>query len=623
MEAPAKKATAGKKSVQFDVPPPTTTTTREAERTSSRQRPAPRADRYLTTGRQFRPGAAARDVATEPPPFCSDLDAAACREEALPAADKHTRRSRQQADLLQRLHVPDDGEEEAAGGASDAESGISRLVQGRPVKEKLDLRRMLQAPFWTIAANKDLSGCGKILENECSRLIVFCATNWSEFTKVLPKLLDKARGLQLSCIRMDDKKLAGYVADVRANLLGRLQEGYLRDETLLLDERLSREQRLLAAARDEHRSHAEAFHLALERHHEESMAVVRRHEEGSAELRAVLEQHRELQRRLSAARARVYVLAEAWAHCRLYQSFLYQVSPVTWRQEHGVSVSEADPGTTGRPVAARLPDEDSLEALIGRFSADVAGELRPELCFSEPDQLLRIFADMEHKNLDSMLHLEALLESLQEMQDVRKEEEENVRREVGAMSDSIAELKTSIRWEEERGLELENHARKLMSTTFKDLVVSDDLLRLKVFIEDTYEAVIARNEGNLKMVEMKTAIEARYDQLMLQLEKFPKSLVRETKREVFSEARRRMREARSAATKAELMERVLRRLKKALEPPFRKSGRPVHFRSPPSRPRRKPGPKPQELTQQQEDFLEFFSDYCRHTDSVGAYIPGF
>lgn len=77
----------------------------------------------------------------------------------------------------------------------------------------------------------------------------------------------------------------------------------------------------------------------------------------------------------------------------------------------------------------------------------------------------------------------------------------------------------TFRWEEERAKYLEEFARNLIDNEFQQLIKSDDVLNLHVFVEDVYETRIGPNDANLSMLEMMTGIEERYRNELLLLDK--------------------------------------------------------------------------------------------------------
>lgn len=82
-------------------------------------------------------------------------------------------------------------------------------------------------------------------------------------------------------------------------------------------------------------------------------------------------------------------------------------------------------------------------------------------------------------------------------------------------------IKTSFvfSWEEERAKYLEDLGNKLIKTEFKQLIKSEEMLNLHVFVEDVYETRIGPNDANLSMLEMMKGIEEKYRNELFLLDK--------------------------------------------------------------------------------------------------------
>lgn len=108
---------------------------------------------------------------------------------------------------------------------------------------------------------------------------------------------------------------------------------------------------------------------------------------------------------------------------------------------------------------------------------------------------------------------------------------------------------------------------------------------------------------------------------LLELESLPTMLVDPIEKMYYCEEARRMHKARWALQEAQRIARREEGLSHALRPPPpRPSQPPKAHRSTVSRLVRKARPKPPSLTQEQIDFLTFFTDFCQHTDSPAAVL---
>nr|CAD7413300.1 unnamed protein product [Timema cristinae] len=417
---------------------------------------------YFTTGRQL-DQKKLRDVFSEKTPFWipSDNEEFSYKvlnklwkqqfreeERSYKYYDRPNYRSRQKVDILERLHIPEE-EPPHVDAITDIDPNFFKIVQGRPIKERLDL---------------------------CQ-----------------------------------------YINDVRETLRVRLKTGYQQDEMLLLDEQFIEEQRRIDGINEQHKIYVDSFEEFLSKDHGESMSILKKSEECSKSLSEKDQEYKHLLRHLGLIRSRVYILEENWRNCKMYQKFLYRVSPLTWRVAHDyihmegnkLSNERSDVSLFGRYRLDSSESVASLNSLINMFEQDIDKHEEPHLYFTDPEELNKVFEDMEHQNLNSLLHLESLFGPLEDLRKEREQTEKKFENEVKSIHEKIAGLKRAITWEENRAEEMEKYSRDLMAGMFRDLVVSDHVLTLHVYVEDTYEAVISKNEGNLRLHEMMKAIEVR------------------------------------------------------------------------------------------------------------------
>ena len=115
---------------------------------------------------------------------------------------------------------------------------------------------------------------------------------------------------------------------------------------------------------------------------------------------------------------------------------------------------------------------------------------------------------------------------------------------------------------------MEQLATKLINSDFQKLISDEQILSLYVFVEDVYETRIAPNDANLSVTDMMRAIEKTYRNFLIQLDQLPQDKVRKAESECYAEEARILRMAMDAAKKVLQVERLTKRLKRILEPPF-------------------------------------------------------
>lgn len=107
----------------------------------------------------------------------------------------------------------------------------------------------------------------------------------------------------------------------------------------------------------------------------------------------------------------------------------------------------------------------------------------------------------------------------------------------------------SIGETETRAAELEEYADYLLRDVFRHFVCSEQVLYLRVFVEDTYESCVGPNDANLDSFSMMKWIERIHEELNLQLDNLPREIVRRCEREGFRQETKAIKEAEDAARK--------------------------------------------------------------------------
>ncbi|XP_077262569.1 cilia- and flagella-associated protein 100 [Temnothorax americanus] len=424
--------------------------------------------------------------------------------------------------------------------------------------------------------------------------------------------------------------LEQYIRDVREMLKTKLLIGQEKDECIRIDQQFEQETRRLRQIQHRCRRYVSGFEEFLSKDHEKSMHMLEKAEREAKLTEEISARRNELAKQFGQSRLDVYVWEENWRLVKMCQMFLYQVSPVAWRAkydwlqrpESGRSIIFADaPSADLFSRYKTLNESASLEHLIELFEQDVADAGPAELYFEDPFDLIRIFRAMETQNLNALIHLESLAAPMADITKTITVTEAQIKREISEITSMINDLENSITKAESRAAKLEEYANYLLRDVFRRLVCSEEVLYLRVFVEDTYENCIGPNDANLDSFSMMKWIEKIYEELNLQLDNLPREIVRACEREGFRQEMKSIKEAEDAAKKFELMHRLLDALKRIMEPPATKKRLLIRRSVPITTKARLPSrmPKP---TAEEAQFLTFFTDYCGREDFV-AYRSKF
>ncbi|EZA61449.1 Coiled-coil domain-containing protein [Ooceraea biroi] len=422
--------------------------------------------------------------------------------------------------------------------------------------------------------------------------------------------------------------LEEYIRDTREILRTRLLIGQEKDYCIRIDQQFEQESHRLEKIQYRTRRYVDSFEEFLSKDHEKSMSMLEEAEREAKLTEEIRARRNELSKRFGQSRLDVYFWEENWRMAKMCQMFLYRISPVAWRAKHDwlyqpeVEKSVMSVETTDLFGRYKTPGEDAtLEDLIELFEKDVADAGPAELYFEDPLDLIRIFRAMESQNLSALIHLESFAEPMADMAMTITMTEAQIKREIGEITSTIDDLENSIAKTEVRAADLEEHANYLLRGVFRHFVCSEEVLYLRVFVEDTYETCVGPNDANLDSFSMTKWIERIYEELNLQLDNLPREIVRTCEKEGFRQEMKAIKEAEDAARKFELMLRLLDELKRIMEPPPRKK-RPLIQRSAPAALRAKPPSLPPQPTDEEAQYLTFFTDYCKRDDFV-AYRSKF
>ncbi|XP_046417479.1 cilia- and flagella-associated protein 100-like, partial [Neodiprion virginianus] len=343
-------------------------------------------------------------------------------------------------------------------------------------------------------------------------------------TDVDPQYFTELRGRVIK----DRSSLRTYIADTKEVFRTRLLAGQERDDCIRIDQQFDEEQKRLDKIKRKYRQYVAGFEEFLSRDHEESMEVLRKAEE-TARVTVELSNHlRDVSKAVGHIRLQVYVLEEAWRMVKTCQRFLYHVAPHSWRSQHDPACSRE----SGVTVTSKKTEEvfsrhgaaeevASLDSLIEIFQQDIANADEPTMYFEDPYDLINIFRAMELQNLNAMLHCESLAAPLVEMAASVVRTDVAIKGEIAEIIEGIQDLELAIIWEESRAESLEDYANYLLQGVFRELVCSETVLYLFVFIEDTYEHCVAQNDANLDSYSMMRSIERVLEELNSQLDNLP------------------------------------------------------------------------------------------------------
>ncbi|XP_063995870.1 centrosomal protein of 83 kDa-like isoform X2 [Diachasmimorpha longicaudata] len=355
-----------------------------------------------------------------------------------------------------------------------------------------------------------------------------------------------------------------YVEQARQVLRARLLAGFARDDCMRIDRQFAEERRRFANIEKKNRRYVTAFEDYLSKDHESSMDILTEADREAKRTNALVGVRDQLSKDFGQIRLEVYQLEEMWRLAKACYDF---VSKISSKNRGSLISQEIARENEKKPSKVRAEEvRDELMVLIEAFERDVDQLETPEISLIDPRALSKEFNSMELRNLDAMIHLESLAGPMQEMASNMTRAQERVEREIGLIEENLQNLQSHIELSEQRADKLEKYADYLLHRVFRELVCSESVLQLRVFIEDTYESCIGRNDASLDSYMMMRTIEKTYEYLNMALDNLPHDIVRQCEKEGFTQEMRTLREAQEAAKKFDLMHRLLDALRRIMEP---------------------------------------------------------
>ncbi|XP_074952100.1 cilia- and flagella-associated protein 100 [Phalacrocorax aristotelis] len=350
---------------------------------------------------------------------------------------------------------------------------------------------------------------------------------------------------------------------------------------------------------------------------------------------------------------------------KMYRDFLYQLSPKEWQEEHGKKHTKekdmktaskakeegASPPTTeqGHSLTTRTNTASpystsyihvpgsllSSKSLDFRSLHEIRPQLKkflkplstrqlssledaesescsdedeePELYFTDPQQLLSIFAEMEEENLSFIQNSQETEECLDKVQHTFITTHESMEKKLAELKQQILTLKSSIAKEEEKVADLKLKVH-LFSSEENKADDQDKMLRsLNKKVLEVYCHCTGENETNLQTVQMLMVIEKQLSDLLDNLERIPPAKIEQAEKAKKKEQRIRLREEKLRQQKQQEEERLQRTLEKSQATIKKPSGSRLVFRSNPPARKEKRKQSQEQRDKEKEEQLYYFT----------------
>ncbi|KXJ19876.1 Coiled-coil domain-containing protein 37 [Exaiptasia diaphana] len=446
---------------------------------------------------------------------------------------------------------------------------------------------------------------------------------------------------------VEKENLADFIAKKREMFLVQYSLGVKRDEMRKLEEIAQAEEKKLELAEQYLEEDAAMFDEFLKENDKNSVEAIKIAE---AETKLKLEKVAEIKKinaQMMLIKSEISKNEDTMKEYVLYQQFLDSLTPKEWKDEKNKikedkrkSKQKNKTVTVKKKGSLVLSDRTSSrasrkESRLGiaqkgasppqgarRQKSDIDGESQtssaqetddedseeePELFFTDPQQLLDIFSELEEQNLSLIQNSQETEEALEELKQTIKQTQDRMNHETEILKGQIDFLKDAIKREEERAAELEMKSKMFSYGEFKAEDQEKMLAALNKKVEEVYRNCIGDNEANISTLQMLTNIENRLEELFEQIEIMPADRVEMAEKAKEKERRLRVREEKMEQQRLHQEDRVRRALERAQAEPKKKTGKPLMFRSEPPQTRKKQHDADKKQDKEEEELKYFFT----------------
>lgn len=406
---------------------------------------------------------------------------------------------------------------------------------------------------------------------------------------------------------VEKEDLASFVAKKREMFLVQYSLGVKRDEMRKLEEIAQAEEKKLETAEQFLEEDAQMFDEFLKENDKNSVEAIKMAEqETKAKLEKVGE-IKKIQAQITALKSEISKNEDQLKEYQTYKFFLDDLTPKEWQDartqrraarkaEHKKKKAEEKPLV---PLNKRGVSHDSDE--------DYESDDSCELYFTDPQQLLNIFAELEEQNLSLIQNSQETEEALDEMKQTIETTKSRMNKEAEVLKAQIASLDGQISAEEEKAKELEHKSKMFSYGQYKGDDQEKMLEVLNEKVEEVYRSCIGDNEANISTLQMLTNIENRLEELFEHIEMMPTEKVELAEKAKEKERRLKLREEKLEQQRLHQEERVRKALERAKADPKVQTGKRLVFRSRPPEVQKKKTDIVDKNNEEDEELAYYFS----------------
>eukprot|EP01043_Picozoa_sp_COSAG02_P031691 COSAG02_NODE_2081_length_9898_cov_45.797539_1_plen_504_part_10 len=317
------------------------------------------------------------------------------------------------------------------------------------------------------------------------------------------------------------------------------------------------------------------FEKFLRENDEKALEAAKRAEQETRLKQEKVKEIRKLTAEIESTKNELSKVEENLAKCEEYKRFLDGLTPQDWIIERRTELLEASKQPSDKPVSGELiqPQNWLEDELGGQY-------------FTQPRQLLEIFAHLEENNLFLIQQCQDTEEALEKVKHQFQETKLKMDSELSSLSSQIEHLQAQIEVERTRAKEdlaepevktVKVEGKKKKPTGPREPTPEE----LKKAIMKTYKAVGEEPDSSMDPISMLTFVEKKLEWALIKLESLPEDLVSRATKQKNKERREETRREKVAEQKAAQERKTQLVLARSTQPVKKRVGKPEMFRSAP------------------------------------------
>uniref|UniRef100_A0A4X2LAV8 DUF4200 domain-containing protein n=1 Tax=Vombatus ursinus TaxID=29139 RepID=A0A4X2LAV8_VOMUR len=409
--------------------------------------------------------------------------------------------------------------------------------------------------------------------------------------------------------KIERESLASYIEKKRQMFLIQYALEVKREEILRLEMLATKEEMKLEKAEKFLEKDATLFDEFLKENDRNSVQATRIAEkEAKVKMEKIIE-IRDITAQILTVKSEISKFEDNVQIFKIYKDFLYKLSPRDWLMTHArkhLGLSKCYPSipmickaptcwvTPGQilgisktepfqQMGSHLSSEQAEGQYPGSNLSINKAQVNSGLCFpekldlyfTEPQQLLDIFTQLEEQNLSLIQNSQEIEEALEEINASIRNTRNKMDREINQLKLLSTTLKTSIAKEEEIADDLQLKARVFSFGEYKSEYQNNMLASLNKKVVEVYRHCIGDCESSLGTLQMLTIIEQQLDELLENLERVPQWKIEQVEKAKEKDRRMRLKEEKIKLLREMQEERLQRSLARAQATIKKKVGRRV------------------------------------------------